>query len=135
MLEQPSFFIALSFITFVIAVYVCKRRSIWEALNHAIAIRLSPLEAAKNQYNKLQPSWDAANTKINNLQQDVDDMHKLYQKKFQTTKTELERREKEWINHRTEEVQKFHAFTQENTKKVALEKIISEFIDESNQRI
>lgn len=130
MLEDPSFFVALSFTVFCLTVYVSQGKKIRHSITKAIQLRLDPLHKAEKQYHELSTTWQQARHRIENVNRDVQDIHQHYKEMLEQSLIKVQHREETWMKLREQDIKSFRLFQQKQAQDGALQTVINEFIHE-----
>lgn len=135
MFEDPSFFVALSFIGFCLFVYVRHRKTISKLIKESVASRLYPTYHAKKTFKELEQSWHHAHNHLQGLTNDIKNIQHHYEQQLQKALQEAIQNEKTWMELRKQEIKSFHLFQEQKAKNKALQHMLDEFIHESNKQI
>lgn len=135
MFEDPSFFVALSFLGFCAVVYLWQGKVLKSFLLDAIQARLDPIYKAEQNFHALADIWLHAKHRMENVSKDVQDIHQHYESVLKQSLESGRKREKQWLQARQGDMAAFQLFQQQQANKKALQTVLNEFIDESTKPI
>lgn len=131
MFEDPSFFVALSFVAFCVVVYLWQGSAIRSAFAEQIQARMDPTHRAEQNYHALSDVWHQARHRIESVTHDVQDIHQHYAAALEQSLAKAKQREESWMATRKQDLESFHIFQQKQVDAKALKTVLDEFLYES----
>lgn len=131
MFEDPSFFVALSFLGFCLTVYLWQGQNIRQAFLEQIEQRLDPIYRAEQAFLALSDAWHQARYRIEHVSHDVQDIHQHYEEVLERSLLKAKQREEAWMSSRKRDIEAFRVYQKKQADSNAIHVVLDEFARES----